>query len=143
MIWPCRSISHLMAPLEAYGFTQQARGLPKIRILTRFRTHQFSQRLGDNIEFFLGSFLRAATGVLKQRHQQQRQDTGNSVNNRVPCLVIFPQGEAGQPGHDDADTQDKERRPADLVVGSLDEPVKQRTAISLCAALCGLAAFHG
>ena len=95
------------------------------------------------LSFSLGGLFCAATGVLEQRHQQQRENTGDRVNDRLPFLVVTPQGKAGQPGHHDAHTYDEERRPADLVVGSLDEPVKQRTAISLCAALCGLAAFHG
>jgi hypothetical protein len=102
-----------MAFLEADGLAQVHRGFLKA-IVARVRSHHLGQRRGDEVELLLRGLF----------------------------LEVCPQGQADQPDPDDAGTYEEERRLADPEVGRLDEPVKQRTAISPRAGFCGLGALH-
>ncbi len=130
-----------MALLKGDGLTQALRGFPEIRIGAGFRSHQLGQRLGDDVELLLRGLLRAATGVLKQHHQQ-REDACDSVNGSLPFLEVLLQRQADQPDRDDAGTHEEEWGLADPAVGRLDKSVKQRTAISPHPGLRSLAALH-
>ncbi len=79
-----------MALLKGDSLAQALRGFPEIRIGVCFRSHQLGQRLGDEVELLLWGLLRAATGVLKQYHQQQSEDACDSVNGRLPFLEVLP-----------------------------------------------------
>src|SRR5215212_11495576 len=73
----------------------------------------------------MDGLLAAPLGILKERHQKERDDGRGRVDEQLVGVEVVHQEVARRPRHHQRHAEGEERSPADVLGASLSEPVEE------------------